>query len=165
MDLFASSDMRVTGKWIKPRPCLADDQHLQRRVDLQCYLTASIRGNPILWDRLQNSYYRIKTSQEKLKSVWKCRQPGCKARVHTNDISNVIIKMTNEHVHEVSAAVLDLRSIDPKAEIQEKDTSDNADNDDTEQKSVMVQGKMKSGNITAGRDNLVGIDQKSDEKN
>ena len=163
MDLFASSDMRVTGKWIKPRPCLADDQHLQRRVDLQCYLTASIRGNPILWDRLQNSYYRIKTSQEKLKSVWKCRQPGCKARVHTNDISNVIIKTTNEHVHEV--AVLDLRSIDPKAEIQEKDTSDNADNDDTEQKSVMIQGKTKSENITAGRDNLVGIVQENDEKN
>merc|ERR1740129_1684190 len=33
---------------------------------LRCYLTASTRGNPILWDRLQNSYYRIKTSQPKL---------------------------------------------------------------------------------------------------
>lgn len=66
-------------------------------------MTASIRGNPILWDRLQNSYYRIKTSQTKLKSVWKCRQPGCKARVHTNDISNVIIHTKNEHtMHEVS---------------------------------------------------------------
>ena len=75
---------------------LADDQ-------LRCYLTASTRGNPILWDRLQNSYYRIKTSQTKLKSVWKCRQPGCKARVHTNDISNVIIHTKNEHtMHEVS---------------------------------------------------------------
>merc|ERR1712223_836119 len=89
-------------------------------------------------------------SQEKLKSVWKCRQPGCKARVHTNDISNVIIKMTNEHIHEVSAVVLDLRSIDPKAEIQEKDTSDNADNNDTEQKSVMIQGKMNSGPLQLG---------------
>merc|ERR1712228_119631 len=96
--------------------CLADDQLFR------CYLTASNRGNPILWDRLQNSYYRIKTSQRKLKSVWKCRQPGCKARVHTNDTSNVIIKTTNEHVHEVT--VLDLRSIDPKgAENQEKNTS------------------------------------------
>ena len=66
-------------------------------------MTASTRGNPILWDRLQNSYYRIKTSQTKLKSVWKCRQPGCKARVHTNDISNVIIHTKNEHtMHEVS---------------------------------------------------------------
>jgi len=101
-------------------------------------LTASIRGNPILWDRLQNSYYRIKTSQEKLKSVWKCRQPGCKARVHTNDISNVIIKNTNEHVHEVTG-LDNLRSIDPKAENQEKNTS--ADNHRAE---ICDTGKNKS---------------------
>ena len=122
-------------KWIKlPRPCLADDQHLRERVvgiRTQCYLTASIRGNPILWDRLQNSYYRIKTSQEKLKSVWKCRQPGCKARVHTNDISNVIIKTTNEHAHEVTTVLDDLRSIDPKAENQD-DQKNTSDNDGTE---------------------------------
>ena len=84
-------------KFFKKWKFLADDQ-------LRCYLTASTRGNPILWDRLQNSYYRIQTSQTKLKSVWKCRQPGCKARVHTNDISNVIIHTKNEHtMHEVSA--------------------------------------------------------------
>ena len=71
--------------------CLADP--------LRCHLTPSIRGNPILWDSSGNTYYRIKTSLTKLKSAWKCRQPGCKARVHTNDVSNVIIKITNQHLH------------------------------------------------------------------
>jgi hypothetical protein len=144
---------------VKICPCLADDQHLR---DLQCYLTASIRGNPILWDRLQNSYYRIKTSQKKLKSVWKCRQPGCKARVHTNDITNVIIKTTNEHVHEVT--VLDLRSIDPKgtsAENQEKNTSATKKIAVTEDKSVM-QG---NDDFTAGREKILGIDERDNKKN
>lgn len=97
-------------KFFKKWKFLADDQ-------LRCYLTASTRGNPILWDRLQNSYYRIKTSQTKLKSVWKCRQPGCKARVHTNDISNVIIHTKNEHtMHEVSVPS-DLSRDNPEKQI------------------------------------------------
>ena len=36
-----------------------------------------------------------------MKSLWKCRQPGCKARVHTNDITNTIIKMRNAHFHDI----------------------------------------------------------------
>jgi len=76
----------------------------------------------------------------------------------------VIIKTTNEHVHEVT--VLDnLRSIDPKAETdQEKPTSADDDNIVAEQKSVM-QGKTNVSNISAGRESLVGIDQKDTEKN
>ena len=35
-----------------------------------------------------------------MKSLWKCRQPGCKARVHTNDLTNTIILMRNEHTHD-----------------------------------------------------------------
>ena len=121
---FASKKKHVklkydTKSWIlcilrrKQKFCLADDQLLR------CYLTASNRGNPILWDRLQNSYYRIKTSQMKLKSVWKCRHPGCKARVHTNDTSNVIIKTTNDHIHEV-VANLDTTSPDTVVTSEER---------------------------------------------
>jgi hypothetical protein len=75
----------------------------------------------------------------------------------------VIIKTTNEHVHEVT--VLDLRSIDPKgAENQEKNTSAATANNIavTEGKSVMQSG---NDNITAGRENIVGIDEKDNEKN
>jgi len=67
----------------------------------RCYLTSSNRGNPILWDSCQNSYYRIETRPKKFKSLWRCRQPGCKARVHTNDLTNVIIRTRNQHTHEI----------------------------------------------------------------
>jgi len=85
-----------------------------------CCLTQSKFGNPILWDGFRNSYYRIKTCDQRLKTVWKCRQPGCKARVHTNDVSNVIIKVTNQHVHEavVSGST---HKIDPEVIIHEND--------------------------------------------
>ena len=76
--------------------CLAENP-----LRLRCYLTSSNRGNPILWDSCQNSYYRIVTRPKQLKSLWKCRQPGCKARVHTNDLTNTIIKMRNEHTHDI----------------------------------------------------------------
>jgi len=66
----------------------------------QCSLTTSIFGNPILWDTSHNSYYRIKKQEAKFKSLWKCRHPKCKARVHTNDIENVIIRRRNEHSHQ-----------------------------------------------------------------
>lgn len=55
----------------------------------------------------------------KLKSVWKCRHPGCKARVHTNDTSNVIIKTTNDHTHEV-VTTLDRNSPDMVITSEEK---------------------------------------------
>jgi hypothetical protein len=73
----------------------------------------------------------------------------------------VIIKITNEHVHEVT--VLDLRSIDQKgtrAESQEKNTSATKNIAVTEAKSVM-QG---NDDITAGRENLMGIDEKDNKK-
>ena len=81
---------------------LADNPQLQ-----QCYLTSSNRGNPILWDSCQNSYYRIETRPKKFKSLWRCRQPGCKARVHTNDLTNVIIRTRNQHTHEIDINVLE----------------------------------------------------------
>ena len=75
--------------------CIADQSTLE-----QCSLTTSNRGNPILWDNLQYSYYRIQTHQAKFKSVWKCRHPGCKTRVQTDDVANVIIRCRNEHSHQ-----------------------------------------------------------------
>ena len=77
--------------------CLADQSIL-----VQCSLTTSIRGGPILWDTSQYSYYRIQTHRAKFKSLWKCRHPKCKARVHTNDVANVIIRRRNDHNHQIN---------------------------------------------------------------
>ena len=119
--------------------CLADDQLPE------CYLTASIRGNPILWDRLQNSYYRIKTSHTRLKSVWKCRQPGCKARVHTNDVSNNIIHTKNEHIHEVT--------VPPPQDISKCDkdpeTEQNTSNKTVQKTLEKISGEGLGGNLAA----------------
>ena len=81
--------------------CIADQSTVLLEQNC-CSLTTSNRGNPILWDNLQYSYYRIQTHQAKFKSVWKCRHPGCKTRVQTDDIANVIIRCRNEHSHQIN---------------------------------------------------------------
>ena len=92
---FASSDIII--RMMTDRIlCLADSESILE----QCSLTTSIFGNPILWDTSHYSYYRIKKQEAKFKSLWKCRHPKCKARVHTNDIENVIIRRRNEHSHQ-----------------------------------------------------------------
>ena len=98
--IFRQFHEKIEEFWSKfiNKNCLAD--HL---LELQCSLTTSNRGNPILWDMFQNSYYRIQTHESKSKSLWKCRHPGCKARVHTNDVACVIIRRRNPHCHEQNA--------------------------------------------------------------